>query len=193
MSDTDTYIDLLLKPASDGMRDAVRAAFNLGFEAGRRQAAADMKAKLAAVLESDPVVDKEPAAVPSSVEPSSDLAAKEREDGSTPASKRARRGSVRPAVLNHLKSGLRATQNEIVEATGANENSVRGMLNKLRSAGLVDKVGDYYLFTGDFSADQGAEDDDDEDQNTEEAEKVSGQEPSASPAVDVFGEDVRPL
>lgn len=106
-------------------RTALIEAFDAGRMAGKNEAAADLRAKIAGVLE-------EPKPAPD-------------DDGDDDG--RAPRGSVKPTVIDALREygapGLKPA--EIASRTGLNENSVRGALNKLKDEGITDKLGDLWV------------------------------------------------
>lgn len=99
-------------------------------EDGTAVAAAQLRAKLKGVLDDPP-------------QPSP--GGNQASDGDTDA-KRAARGTVLPLVIGALREnpqGLRPR--EIAEKTGLNENSVRGLLNRLATEGKTTKVGDSWI------------------------------------------------
>ena len=172
--------DKFLRPVASGIRDALFDAFEAGRVVGKREAAAEMKAKLAAALDFDAsslsAMSTHQSAQPESVGSSYSTA-----ESAPPQLPRAPRGSVRPAVMKMLARTLGASQSEIVKETGVNENSVRGILNTLRNEGLVVKKGEVWALTmkcyrqvTEFAEPSSNE------ENTEDAEKETGQVPSAS-------------
>ena len=173
--------DKFLRPVASGIRDALFDAFEAGRVVGKREAAAEMKAKLAAALDFDAsslsakqTIEREQ---PATSETSNPIV-----DSVPPRLSRAPRGSVKPAVMGMLTGILGATQAEIVNHTGINENSVRGILNTLRNDGLAYKKGEVWSLTIKGELQVAAETDppNSTEQNTEDAEKETGQVPSAS-------------
>lgn len=129
----------LLKPgftsAWDGAIRAITDAYNAGFQAGYEKSTLEMRNRIAGVL-SEPAQGIVPP--PSSGGRLAGIPLPER---------RAPRGSVRPTVVKALEEygepGLTAL--EIAIRTGANENSVRGMLNALAHEGVTEKRGDLWV------------------------------------------------
>jgi hypothetical protein len=109
-----------------------KEAFDGGKVIGKNIAAAELRAKVAGILNDAPAKETAPPEPPP-------------EDDETEA-KRARRGSVRPAVVEALRkapNGLKT--NEVAEHTGMNENSVRGTLNILLDELVTVKKGDRWF------------------------------------------------
>jgi hypothetical protein len=107
-------------------------AFLAAKTSGKNAAAAELREKVADILKFPPA--------PIGDEPAEEEAEEETE------AKRAKRGSVRPAVIEALRrvpTGLKPA--EIAENTGMNENSVRGTLNILVDEGVTVKRGDRWF------------------------------------------------
>ncbi len=178
-------LDILLDGVFRDMKAAVRGAFEVGRRYGRHEASEEMKAKIAVALNIEgplaSVVKQEVKEVLSAG--FIDIHQQPSSEASSPQSGRAPRGSVRPAVLKAIYSPVGATQSEIVNSTGINENSVRSTLNSLRNEGLARKDGDHWSLTdeGDKLIEPTLEMDEDQ-ENTEADEMDTGKVPSAASA-----------
>jgi len=127
-------VGLLLQPL-------LQEAFELGRAEGRTEAAADLRARLAGVLESDLTARDE-----------TRLSKSERPDRSIiiepPAHERATPGTVKPAIEALLRSaadGLSAQQ--IADRAMIKYNSVRGTLYILKNEGKAERRGDRWFPT----------------------------------------------
>lgn len=113
---------------------AIRNAYDAGKAAGKAEALQELRGKLAGVFEISQLE------IVSGNEPRPQQTEQEDER------KRARRGSIRPAVIVALRdhpSGI--TPNEVASYAGINENSARGALKTLADDGLAVKRGDKWF------------------------------------------------
>lgn len=102
----------------------VQQAFEAGRTLGKNQAAEELKKKMFGILEGTA----------------------ETESAEEAEGKRAARGTVRPAVIKALQdSPVPLGVRDIAVVTGINENSVRGMLNKLAEENMTLKIGDRWM------------------------------------------------
>lgn len=121
---------VLEKAWSEG-RKIVGEAYEAGRVEGRKQATVELRQLVAGVLGPATAETEAPSRSPSPPAPEGD---------------RAPRGSVRPmvlAALAKLPQGGRPA--DIAKVAGVNENSARGMLNKLAEEGKTYKVGERWL------------------------------------------------
>lgn len=117
--------------------DAMRREYERGVADGKRQAADELRARVVSVLNVETI--SSPKARPQSEKniPAASMLA--------PVTHRARRGSVEPNVMGAIAELIRGKKAaEIAAETGVPENSVRGMLNKLRKENRVFKVGEVW-------------------------------------------------
>ena len=130
--------ETIMNDATATMRRLLRAAYEAGLEAGRKEGSAELRSKLAAIIETD----IEPAKL--SLAPGQDEI-----DGPVDAdADRAPHGSVKPAVLEYVQRNPHGlTANEISERTGIKYNSVRGSLWKLGKERAVYKHGENWFPT----------------------------------------------
>lgn len=120
-------------PLRDAFAIALLKAYNQGLEDGRRVAAEELSARVASVLHLAP---SRPTFL-GSIESPQDQAQ---------AGNRAPKGTVAPAVLDALEHAVRGKRPaEIAAEKGIPENSARGMLNRLRQIGRVEKRGDLWF------------------------------------------------
>jgi hypothetical protein len=118
----------------DQINDALEKAYERGLADGRRMAAEELSARVVSVLNisAEATVIRKETTV---------LAA--RSDKTTA---RSPRGSVAPAVLDALRDTIKGKKPaEIAAEKGIPENSVRGILNKLRHEGAVEKRGELWF------------------------------------------------
>jgi len=133
----DSIIGAIISSANEAAKqfsDAMRKEYERGVADGKRQAADELRARVVGVLDlgsvSSPVISP----------PSTNLALT-----SNSPNIRARRGSVEPAVMGAIADSIKGKKPaEIAAETGVPENSVRGMLNKLRKENRVFKSGDVW-------------------------------------------------
>lgn len=129
-------LDSIISASSEALRPLIEEAFELGRDAGRSEASAEMKAKLADLL-SDNHRATPPVAASAVVSP---IAPATR--AADTSDKRAKPGSVRPAIMQMIAdTDAGVTSEEIVKATGFKPNSVRGTLWTLGHEGLAVKRG----------------------------------------------------
>lgn len=125
----------ILADANEALRPIIEAAYHAGRDAGRREAANDLRAKLASVIGGDELSSTDKSTeVHTSLTNQGDVASSSEEDG------RATPGTVKPMVLkliSEARNGI--TTRDIVRATGFKHNSVRGTLWALRKDGLITK------------------------------------------------------
>ncbi len=121
--------------ASKQFGDALRREYERGFADGQRQAAEELRARIVSAIGND--------VVPST---SARLTSAEKETTmpkAPPIAHRAPRGSVEPAVMGAIAGSVKGKKiAEVAVETGVAENSVRGMLNKLRKDNRVIKDGE---------------------------------------------------
>jgi hypothetical protein len=121
----------VLKGMADQFNDALRKEYERGLEEGRRQASEEMRARITNAIGGPlTVVIKTPVSA-TAIEMASQS--------------RSPRGSVEPKVLGALSNSPKGKKpSEIAAETGVPENSVRGMLNKLRKDERVAKHGEVW-------------------------------------------------
>ena len=140
-----TDLDSLMTAIDDfaaNLKAAVRSAYDRGYRDGRNAVAAEFVSRIDKLKEflPDPGALHEPEIAPIGV--LKDVDAKF-------LAPRAPRGSVEPKVLTALKMSIKGKKPaEIALETGVPENSVRGMLNRMRKDGRVFKVGDVWRPAG---------------------------------------------
>jgi hypothetical protein len=118
--------------ASKLIAEAMRKEYDRGFADGRQKAAEELRARVASALEGSDTV-KIAGVVTGQVARAPVEAI------------RAPRGSVEPKVFGSLRDSIKGKKPaEIAAETGVPENSVRGMLNKLRKENRVFKVGNVW-------------------------------------------------
>lgn len=136
----DTIIGTIIASANEAAKqfaDAMRKEYERGVADGKRQAADELRARVVSVLGVEAVssIGVQPAA------------AKIELTTNPPAAivHRAPRGSVEPAVMGAIAKSIKGKKAaEIAAETSVPENSVRGMLNKLRKENRVFKVGEVW-------------------------------------------------
>jgi hypothetical protein len=121
----------LRKTAHDQIDAALKHAYERGVADGKRLAAEELSSRIANVLNY----------------PRDDLRAPTPRKMAEPRSEsRSPRGSVEPRVIEALSGSVRGKKiAEISTEKDIPENSVRGMLNKLRHVGVVEKHGELWL------------------------------------------------
>ncbi len=127
----ESFLTGLRKMAHDQIDSALKQAYERGIADGKRLAAEELSSRIANVLNY----------------PADDLRAPEPRKMAEPrAESRSPRGSVEPRVIEALDRSVRGKKvAEIAKEKDIPENSVRGMLNKLRHAGVVEKHGELWL------------------------------------------------
>lgn len=131
--DIASFLFTVGKTAHDQINAALESAYQRGVEDGRRMAAEEFKARISDALN----IPMEPSAKSSETPPVT------RQEKSA---SRAPRGSVEPAVIEALRISVRGKKpSEIAAEKGIPENSVRGMLNKLRHEGVAEKRGELWF------------------------------------------------
>jgi hypothetical protein len=134
----DSIIGAIISSANEAAKqfsDAMRGEYERGVADGKRQAADELRARVVGVLDLDPILSPTEILAPAKLPLAS----------SSPQSHRARRGSVEPAVMGSIANSIKGKKaGEIAAETGVPENSVRGMLNKLRKENRVFKSGEVW-------------------------------------------------
>jgi hypothetical protein len=121
---------------------AIQQAFDAGRAAGKNDAAAEFRGRLASMLNDPVAAPLAPPPLPPPPLPPPFSAG----PVLTPELKRAPRGSVRPAVMQALAAEVGLTTGEVAVIAGINENSARGTLNLLSSEGkVIRNGGKWYL------------------------------------------------
>lgn len=132
--DLDRTADLV-SVGSEALEDVIRRAYERGVADGRRIASEQFKERIAGFLNEEPEAPSNPI-VPSS----------QSGNAASQTATRAPRGSVEPVVIAALpETGKGKRPAEIAAETGLPENTVRGRLNKLRTAGRAQKTGEYWI------------------------------------------------
>jgi hypothetical protein len=126
-------LQTIISAASEALRPLLEQAFEAGREAGREEAALDLRAKIDGVL-----------SVPHSPGPA------------VAFSKRASSGSVKPTIAEMIKNAANGrTANEIEAATNFKPNSIRGTLWALTNDGLIVKRGGRFYWKAKSSSPEG--------------------------------------
>ena len=147
--DFDSILGAIVKSthlAAQVFADAMKKEYERGVADGRREAAAELRTKLSNVLDA-PVSAKEG----ENATQNRVVSAVGRATGRAVVVGvgRAARGSVAPKVMGALADSIKGKKPaEIAAETGVPENSVRGMLNKLRKENRVFKAGDVWRPVG---------------------------------------------
>lgn len=133
LKDVGPFLVQLAAGLGQQFNDALEKAYQKGVEDGRRIAAEELSAKVASVLQ---------IATPQKTF----LGSIGDEERPAEGASRAPKGTVEPAVLDALQGAVRGKKPaEIAAEKGIPENSARGMLNKLRQAGKVEKRGELWF------------------------------------------------
>ncbi len=133
-------------------REALKAAYDAGYAAGRRSMADQLQCRLENVIAE--VAGGKVATLQISTRPQPTVivesanvdAAQPRKHAWSDREKRAERGSVRPVVIEWLSNSNNGGKPfDIAKDTGLNENTIRGMLNTLGKEGLAEKRGELWF------------------------------------------------
>jgi hypothetical protein len=139
----DTIIGTIIASANEAAKqfaEAMRKEYERGVADGKRQAADELRARVVSVLGVEAVSSIGVQPAPAKLEVTTNPPA---------VVHRAPRGSVEPAVMGAIAESIKGKKAaEIAAETGVPENSVRGMLNKLRKENRVFKVGEVWRPTG---------------------------------------------
>lgn len=154
-------INDILSDVGGVLRPLIVEAFDLGRQAGRDEAARDLREKIEGVLSGQLPVERAPVIVTGPVTPPEGLL----ESLPIPA-QRAAPGTVKPVIEALIRNTLFGmTTEEITARAGVKHNSVRGTLHTLKNEGKVERRGNRWFPVP---------------QTNEAADNVSVRDPSAA-------------
>ncbi|TLG78521.1 hypothetical protein [Methylocystis sp. B8] len=123
-------LDDIIDGAFPSFKEALTAAFEAGRAAGRQEASVELKAKLADAL---------------GIQQAPDRSFAKKLVGQLVETTRAAQGTVKPKILEAIRSRGGATLGDIQEATGVKYNTVRGTLWQLSQDEVIERRGEKWF------------------------------------------------
>lgn len=134
-------LETLIRSAETSLRPLLTAAYTAGMKAGREEAAQQLAAEIAQLVEHISRGFDKPTDSLTITDADKAQAQNFARGASTD---RAAPGSVKPAILKLIQGSNGMTLREIEQETGFKYNSVRGTLWQLQQEGEIEKVGDEF-------------------------------------------------